>query len=94
MKINIVGALVCKANEIGAWEVQITNADYQIDPTQLTNQSLYEYSEINNGDGTFDLIFTGTGPISSNSSPSGGNIQIQWNGVNFGFNPSDTLWIS
>ncbi|WP_350285377.1 hypothetical protein [uncultured Croceitalea sp.] len=68
------------------WEVRITNADYQIDASQLTNQSAFTYSEIDNGDGTYDLIFTGTSAIAAFGGIPGGN--IQWSGVNFGFDPS------
>ncbi|QLG44016.1 C-type lectin domain-containing protein [Costertonia aggregata] len=71
---------------VDSWEVQITNADYQLDPTQLSNQSAFDYSEIDNGDGTFDLILTGTSSIPAFGGIPGGN--IQWSGVNFGFNPS------
>ncbi|KPM30235.1 C-type lectin domain protein [Croceitalea dokdonensis DOKDO 023] len=68
------------------WEVRITNANYQLDPLQLTNQAAFNYSEVDNGNGTFDLILTGTGPIPGFGGIPGGN--IQWSGVNFGFTPT------
>lgn len=71
--------------QIDSWEVRITNADYQLNYAQLSNQSAFTYTDIDKGDGTYDLILTGTGPIAPFSGIPGGN--IQWPGVNFGFNP-------
>jgi len=45
------------------WQLSITGANYQIDPTLLSNQSEFVYSEVDNGDGTYDLLFTGTTPL-------------------------------
>mgnify|MGYP001076457611 CR=1 FL=1 len=72
-------------SQIDAWEVRILNADYQLNPAQMSNATAFTYSEIDNGDGTFDLFLTGTAPIAPWSGIAGGN--IQWPGVNFGFNP-------
>lgn len=73
-------------SQIEAWEVRIPNANYQLNPTQLSNQAAFTYSEIDNGNGTYNLILTGTAPIAPWSGIPGGN--IQWSGVNFGFNPA------
>lgn len=72
--------------QIDNWEVQILNADYQLNYAQLSNQSAFTYSDTDNGDGTFDLVLTGTSPIAPWSGITGGN--IEWPGVNFGFNPN------
>ncbi|MGB3151335.1 MAG: C-type lectin domain-containing protein [Maribacter sp.] len=78
--------------QIDNWKVIITNADYQLVYSQLSNQSAFTYADTNNGDGTFDLVLTGTSPIAPFSGIPGGN--IQWPGVNFGFNPdSDGITI-
>ncbi|MFS4417090.1 C-type lectin domain-containing protein [Maribacter sp. 2307ULW6-5] len=73
-------------SSIPNWEVRISNANYQLVPSQLSNPSAFTYSEIDNGDGTYDLILSGTGPIAPWSGIPGGN--IAWPGVNFGFNPT------
>lgn len=73
-------------SQIDAWEVRIPNADYQLNVSQLSNQGAFTYTEIDNGNGTFDLKLTGTGPIAPWSGIPGGN--IQWSGVNFGFDPT------
>ncbi|ASV31827.1 C-type lectin domain-containing protein [Maribacter cobaltidurans] len=73
-------------SQIDAWEVRITNADYQLNASQLSNQSAFVYTEVDNNDGTYDLILSGTGPIAPYGSIPGGN--IEWSGVNFGYNPS------
>ncbi|MDC6406125.1 MULTISPECIES: C-type lectin domain-containing protein [Maribacter] len=73
-------------SQIDAWEVQIPNADYQLNVSQLSNQGAFTYSQLDNGDGTFDLTLTGTGPIAPYGGIPGGN--IQWSGVNFGFDPT------
>lgn len=52
----------------------------------MSNQSAFTYSDTDNGDGTFDLVLTGTSPIAPWSGITGGN--IEWPGVNFGFNPN------
>uniref|UniRef100_UPI0013D64748 C-type lectin domain-containing protein n=1 Tax=Flagellimonas sp. HSM57 TaxID=2654675 RepID=UPI0013D64748 len=67
------------------WEARIINANYQIDETQLSNQSLFTYVEVDNGDGTYNHIFQGTNAVAPFSGI-GGN--IEWSGVNFGFAPS------
>jgi hypothetical protein len=72
-------------SQIEAWEVRIANADYQLNPTQLSNQSAFTYAEVDNGNGTYNLILTGTAPIAPWSGIQGGN--IEWPGVNFGYNP-------
>ncbi|WP_158975861.1 hypothetical protein [Cellulophaga sp. L1A9] len=68
------------------WEVRINNANYQLNPTQLSNQSAFTYTEVDNGNGTYNLILTGTSAIQAYSSIPGGN--IEWSGVNFGFTPT------
>ena len=72
--------------QIDSWSVVITNADYQLDPSQLTNQSAFSYSESNNGDGTYNHTFQGTISIPALSQLPGNN--IEWPGVNFGFDPA------
>jgi hypothetical protein len=62
------------------WQYIIESATYQIDPTQITNNSDFTYSEVDNGDGTYDLIFTSTGGLAANATA--GN--YEWPGVNFG----------
>ncbi len=71
---------------VNSWQVVIANANYQIDATQLTNQSAFIYSEVDNGNGTYDHIFTGTSAIANFGGIPGGN--IEWTGVNFGFTPT------
>lgn len=71
--------------QIDNWEVRIRNADYQLVYAQLSNQSAFTYADIDNGDGTYDLILTGSLPIPPWSGIPGGN--IQWPGVDFGFDP-------
>ncbi len=76
-----------ESTPVNNWQVLITGADYQIDITQSQNQSGFIYSEFDNGDGTYDLLFTGTAPIPAYGSIPGGN--IGWDsGFNFGFDPS------
>lgn len=70
------------------WEVRINNANYQLNVSQLSNQSAFTYTEIDNGNGTFNLILKGTSAIPAFGSIPGGN--IQWSGVNFGFNPTSS----
>ncbi|WP_396637472.1 C-type lectin domain-containing protein [Maribacter sp. R77961] len=72
--------------QVDNWEIVITNADYQLDASQLTNPSAFVYTEIDNGNGTYDYTFTGTSPLPPFSQIPGGN--IEWPGVNFGFDPS------
>jgi hypothetical protein len=71
--------------QIDNWEVRILNANYQLNYAQLSNQSAFTYSDTDNGDGTYDLVLTGISPIAPYSGIPGGN--IEWPGVNFGFNP-------
>jgi len=68
------------AEDIGSWQARISNANYELDPSQITNNNLFSYSQANNGDGTFDHTFTGTGGISAFSSLP----NFEWQGVNFG----------
>ncbi len=68
------------------WEVRIENANYQLNPAQLSNQTAFTYTEIDNGNGTYDITLSGTSSIQAFSSIPGGN--IEWPGVNFGFNPT------
>jgi len=78
--------------QVDNWEIVITNADYQLDTSQLTNPSAFVYTEIDNGNGTYNHIFTGTSPLAAFSQIPGGN--IEWPGVNFGFDPgSDGITI-
>ena len=72
------------------WSVQIANANYQIDATQLTNNNAFNLVTTDNGDGTFTHTFVGLVDIPAFGALPGGN--VQWNGVNFGFAPeSDGL---
>ena len=69
---------------ITQWQVTICNADYTLNPNSITNNSDFVYTEVDNGDGTYDLVFTSTiglGPFATTS-----NFAI--NGINFGFDPS------
>ncbi len=70
------------------WEIRINNANYQLNASQLTNQSAFTYSAVNNGNGTFNLILKGTSAIPAFGSIPGGN--IEWSGVNFGFSPTSS----
>ena len=70
--------------------MQIANANYQIDATQLTNNNAFNLVTTDNGDGTFTHTFVGLVDIPAFGALPGGN--VQWNGVNFGFAPeSDGL---
>ncbi len=73
---------------VNGWQVVVADANYQIDPTQLTNQGAFTYSELDNGNGTYDHIFTGTSAIANFGGIPGGN--IEWTGVNFGFNTTSS----
>ena len=76
-----------KSNQaVENWVVQIQEADYKIDASQLTNSDAFEFSFTENSNGTFNYTFTGTQPIEAFSGITGGN--IEWRGVNFEFNPS------
>jgi hypothetical protein len=68
------------------WEIRINNANYQLNASQLSNQSAFTYSAVDNGNGTFNLILKGTSAIPAFGSIPGGN--IEWSGVNFGFSPT------
>ena len=72
------------ATSVSQWQYVIEDADYQIDPTQITNNSDFTHVEINNGNGTYDHYFTSVAGLGGNSASS----QYQWTGVNFGFDPS------
>lgn len=73
---------------ISQWQIVISNADYTIDYSLITNNTEFTYIEIDNGNGTYDLIFTSTGPLAAYGSTS----LYEWLGVNFGFNPSSTAF--
>lgn len=73
-------------NNIPNWEVRITNANYQLNPSLLSNQLAFVYSEVDNGNGTFDIKLTGTTAIPAWGGIPGGN--IDWPGANFGFSPT------
>ena len=76
---------------ITQWEVVIANANYTIDPSTVSNNSDFTYTEIDNGDGTYDLILTSTGGVN----PFGTTNNYQINGVNFGFDPmSDGITVN
>jgi hypothetical protein len=68
------------AEDINSWQARISNASYELDVSQITNNNLFVYTQIDNGDGTYDHIFTGTGGIAAFSSLP----NFQWQGVNFG----------
>ena len=67
-------------DDVDAWEARIFNADYTLDATQITNNNLFVHTQIDNGDGTFDHVFNGTGGIPGFS----GLPNFEWPGVNFG----------
>jgi len=68
--------------QVDQWAVQIENANYDLDPTQLTNQSAFTLTTTKNADGTFNHLFVGTEPIPAYGGIPGGN--IEWSRVNFG----------
>ena len=75
---------------IDDWAVQITNANYDLDESQFSNNAAFDLITTMNPDGTFNHLFVGTVTISPFGGIPGGNIAL--NGVNFGFNPmSDGL---
>lgn len=75
--------MLASSSGVSQWQYVIESANYTIDPTQVTNNNEFTYTEIDNGDGTYDLIFTSVAGLAPNASS--GSYQI--NGVNFGFDP-------
>ena len=71
---------------ISNWSVQIANASYNLDETQLTNNGAFDLITTTNPDGTFTHTFVGLVDIPAFSGIPGG--AIQWNGVNFGTTPT------
>lgn len=72
---------------ISQWQIIIRNANYQINPANVSNNTQFVYSEVNNGDGTYDLIFTSTGGLGVN----GYTPYYQLTGsVNFGYTPTSS----
>ena len=65
---------------LGSWEAVISNANYEIDASQVTNNDLFIHTQVDNGDGTYDHIFTGTGGIAAFSNLP----NFEWVGVDFG----------
>lgn len=45
------------------WVVRILGANYELDPTQLSNQQAFDYHAVEHTNGTFDHYFVGTGPL-------------------------------
>lgn len=72
------------ATAITQWQAVITRANYQLNSSNITNNSDFIHTEIDNGDGTYDHYFTSTSGLAGNSSSN--NFQI--NSINFGFNPT------
>ena len=70
------------------WAAEITNANYDLDETQLTNNTAFNLTTTMNPDGTYNHLFVGTGTIPPFSGLPGG--AIEWNPVNFGFNPTSS----
>lgn len=70
-------------NVIEQWAVKIENANYKIAAENLTNNSAFELITTENQDGTYDHLFVGTSSIGAFQGIPGGN--IEWRGVNFGF---------
>ena len=68
------------------WQLVIEDANYQLDPSQITNNADFTYQEIDNGDGTYDLIITSTGPLAAFA----GTPSYAWNAVDFGFAPTSS----
>lgn len=71
---------------VSDWSVQIANATYQIDETQLTNSTAFDLVTTNNPGGTFTHTFIGAVDIPAFAGLPGGN--IAWNGVDFGVIPT------
>ena len=68
---------------ISQWQLILRGTNYQLDPTQITNSNEFDYVEVDNGNGTWDLYLTsnvGFGAFQGQT--------YQWNGVNFGFTPT------
>ena len=66
------------------WAAEITNANYNLNQSQLSNNSEFTLITTANPDGTFDHLFVGTNPIPPFGGIPGGAIGI--NGFDFGFN--------
>ena len=62
------------------WAVEILGADYELDTSQLSNQSAFDLTVTENADGTYNYLFVGTSPIAT--SDNSGNIAL--NGFDFG----------
>lgn len=73
---------------IAQWQIIIRDADYTIDFSMITNNGEFSYAEVDNGDGTYDLVFTSTGGLPAFGSTS----NFEWPGVNFGYNPTSTAF--
>ena len=71
------------------WQYLIEDADYQFNldatgqPVGITSSGDFTYTETDNGDGTYDHLFTSNSGIA----PFGSSNSYSWNGVNFGFEP-------
>lgn len=68
---------------INKWQYIFRGSNVQIDINQITNNNLLDYTEIDNGDGTYDLYFESNTPIA----PFGNQGNFEWPGVNFGQQP-------
>jgi len=68
------------AEAINSWQARISNASYELDVSQITNNNLFVFVQVDNGNGTYDHIFTGIGAIPAFSTLP----NFEWPGVNFG----------
>lgn len=71
---------------VGQWQAVIENANYQIDPSQISNNGDFTYIEVDNLDGTYDHYFNSNSGIPAY----GGSNNFSWGGVNFGFTPTSS----
>lgn len=68
------------------WQIVINNADYQLDISQISNNTQFTYVEIDNGNGTYDHYFTSVSGLAAFASSS----NFAYSQVNFGFNPTSS----
>ena len=70
---------------ISNWAVEIANANYNLNQSQLTNNTAFNLVTTTNPDGTFNHLFVGTSTI-----PPFSGLNIEAPAINFGFNPTSS----